>query len=87
MKLSRTALAALLLAGTANAQVAQPPRTINVTRDEENAINALATAAAQPNRPAQDAARLANYLEVHAGKNPFPLDAGPTSRAVPAGQK
>ncbi|HYJ53435.1 MAG TPA: hypothetical protein VEW04_09715 [Allosphingosinicella sp.] len=56
MKLSKAAFAVLLLAGAAHAQVAQPPRTINVSREEETAINALATAAALPNRPAQDAA-------------------------------
>jgi tetratricopeptide (TPR) repeat protein len=56
MKLSRAALAALLVAGAAGAQVAPQPRTINVSREEENAINALAAAAAQVNRPAQDAA-------------------------------
>jgi tetratricopeptide (TPR) repeat protein len=56
MKLSRAALAALLMAGSASAQIAAQPRTINVGREEENAINALAAAIAQQNRPAQDSA-------------------------------
>jgi tetratricopeptide (TPR) repeat protein len=56
MKFSTAALAALLMAGTAGAQVAQLPRTINVSREEERAIAALAAAAAAPDRAAQDAA-------------------------------
>ena len=65
MKLSRAALAAFLLAGAAGAQVAQPARTINVGREEESAIHALAAAVPQPNRPVQDAALAAARAAAH----------------------
>lgn len=55
MRVLTAATAALLMAGTAVSLAAQQPaRALNLSRDERGALAALATAAAGPDRAAQD---------------------------------
>ncbi|MBV9884542.1 MAG: hypothetical protein JO276_16155 [Sphingomonadaceae bacterium] len=56
MKLVRAATALLLVVGAASLSAQQPGRPLTLSREEQAAIAALQTAAASPDRAAQDAA-------------------------------
>jgi len=71
MKLSKAALALFLAAGTASPLLAQQARTLNVSREEESAINALATAASIPNQPEQNNALAAARAAVRSAEGRY----------------